>query len=91
MADYVITLKVRCRKRTVSQDIERIVSTGRFQESFEMSISSYLEERLRRAYLDVSDVDISARFSKKRAAKGVAGKLSDKKTVKPPDPVRVKQ
>lgn len=68
MPDYIITLKVRCRKRSVLQDIERITSMGRFQESFEFAIANYLEERLRGAYLDVSDVDVSARFNRKRKA-----------------------
>lgn len=73
MPDYTITLKVRCRKRSILQDIDRIFKTGRFQENLEFSLSEGIIDRLRLAYLDVSEVDVSARFSRKRKAQtGVA-------------------
>lgn len=68
MAEYVITLKVRCRKRTVAAEIERIFKTGRFQEALEFALSEHITDRLRLAYVDVSEVDVSAKFSKKRVA-----------------------
>lgn len=91
MCDYIITLKVRCRKRTVNQEIERIFKTGRFQESLEFNLSEHITDRLRLAYVDVSEVDVSAKFSKKRVAgkKPVAAAAHNDPAL-PPKPVAKK-
>jgi hypothetical protein len=86
MPDYIITLKIRCRKRTVLQDIERIFKTGRFQERLEFSLSEHINDCLRLAYVDISEVDVSAKFSrrvKKNKNTVAPAPILDKKTTSP--------
>lgn len=79
MPDYTITLKIRSRKRNTLKDIDRIFKTGIFQESFEFAISEHILSRLRLAYLDVSEIDVTAQFRRKRKqSAGVASNFSAK-------------
>jgi hypothetical protein len=81
MPDYTITLKIRSRKRNLLKDIDRIFKTGRFQERFEFVISEYITSNLRLAFLDVSEVDITTRFGRKRKqSQGVATNLPTRQT-----------